>query len=98
MSPVFKHLAGGDRRSIGKADDLVEEVLAAPKRFAEVMGGRDHDGSVIRMRCADVAEKVSRVRPEWLQPYKRAILAGAKSATEKEIRWHMAQMLSLLTL
>jgi hypothetical protein len=98
MSEFFKQLAGGDRRSIGKANDLVEEILAAPERFAEVMAGLSQEDPVIRMRCADVAEKVSKAHPDWLQPHKRAILTIVTRATEKEIRWHLAQMLPRLTL
>ena len=50
------------------------------------------------MRCADVAEKVSVVHPEWLEPHKRVLLSFASTVQEKEVRWHMAQMLPRLEL
>lgn len=50
------------------------------------------------MRCADVAEKVSGAHPDWLQPHKEALLSFASTVQEKEVRWHMAQMLPRLQL
>jgi len=50
------------------------------------------------MRCADVTEKVSVVHPEWLEQHKRALLSFASTVQEKEVRWHMAQMLPRLEL
>lgn len=98
MAEFLKQLAGGDRRSIGNANDLVRQVVAVPSSFADVIAGLSHDDPVVRMRCADVAEKVSKDHPDWLQPHKRAILSIVRLATDKEIRWHMAQMLPRLKL
>ena len=63
---VLRTLSGGDRRSIGKADRVVEQVLKTPALLGDVVRGFSHDDPVIRMRSADVAEKVSAVHPEWL--------------------------------
>jgi hypothetical protein len=95
---ILGELAGGDRRSIGKADRVVEQVLKTPALFGEVVQGFAQADPVIRMRCADVAEKVSAVHPEWLDRHKRALLSFASTVQEKEVRWHMAQMLPRLEL
>ena len=50
------------------------------------------------MRCADVAEKVSVAHPEWLKRHKQALLSFASTVQEKEVRWHMAQMIPRLEL
>jgi len=55
-----------------------------------------HSDPLIRMRSGDVAEKVSRARPEWLASHKRVLLDLARQTTEKELRWHLAQMLPRL--
>ena len=60
--------------------------------------GLTHDDPVIRMRCADVAEKVSVAHPEWLKRHKQALLSFASTVQEKEVRWHMAQMIPRLEL
>jgi hypothetical protein len=95
---ILRDLAGGDRRSIGKADRVVALVLERPALFGDVIGGLTHDDPLIRMRCADVAEKVSVAHPEWLQPHKQALLTFASTVQEKEVRWHMAQIFPRLQL
>jgi hypothetical protein len=95
---ILRELAGGDRRSIGKADGVVALILKTPALLDDVVSGFLHPDPVIRMRCADVAEKVSVAHPEWLQPHKEALLSFANTVQEKEIRWHMAQMLPRLQL
>ena len=100
MTPVdiLRALAGGDRRSIGKADRVVKQVLKTPALFGDVVRGFTHDDPVIRMRCADVAEKISAAHPEWLKRHKQALLSFASTVQEKEVRWHMAQMIPRLEL
>jgi hypothetical protein len=95
---ILRELAGGDRRSIGNADRVVALVLKKPALFGDVIGGLTHDDPVIRMRCADVAEKVSVTHAEWLERHKQALLSCASTVLEKEVRWHMAQMLPRLQL
>jgi hypothetical protein len=90
-------LKGGDRRSIGAANQVVDAVLAHPALFAEVMRGLLGADPLIAARCADVAEKVSAVHPQYLQPYAPRLLALAQ-APYAEVRWHIAQMLPRLVL
>jgi len=98
MTPVVRELAGGDRRSIGKSNSVVRKVLREPARFAEIIAALGDDDLLVRVRCADVAEKVSLKHPLWLRPYKRRLFALADRADEQELRWHLAQMLPRLEL
>jgi hypothetical protein len=98
MSSFLRQLAGGDHRSIGKANQVAAKVLAEPGRLAEIMSGMRHEDALVRMRCADVAEKVSAVHPEWLAPHKAMILDLAAEAIKQELRWHLAQILPRLDL
>lgn len=98
MSNLVRELSGGDRRSIGRSDAVVRKVLSAPARFAEIIDSLTDDDPLIRMRCADVAEKVSGRHPDWLQPHKRKLLELAAISIEQEVRWHLAQMLPRLDL
>ena len=95
---VLRELGGGDRRSIGKADRVAAFILKTPALLDDIVRGFLHDDPVIRMRCADAAEKVSAVHPEWLQRHKQSLLSFASTVQEKEVRWHMAQMLPRLDL
>jgi len=41
------------------------------------------DDPLIRMRCADAAEKVTAIRPDYLVPYKQLLLSGIRDGFEK---------------
>lgn len=91
-------LTGGDRRSIGRANEVVAEVLHDPSLFGLLFDGLDNQDPLVRMRAADALEKITVKHPEWLKPYKKRLLAIAVIADQQEVRWHMAQMLPRLSL
>ncbi|MFO1032576.1 MAG: hypothetical protein U1E15_00185 [Hyphomicrobiales bacterium] len=66
--------------------------------LADIMAGLRDTDAVVRMRCGDVAEKISRQQPFWLQPFKRKLIALAEETPEQEMRWHLSQMLPRLQL
>ncbi|HLY07203.1 MAG TPA: hypothetical protein VKR31_15765 [Rhizomicrobium sp.] len=98
MTDVLRQLAGGDRRSIGASNHVVRRVLADRSTLKTIIGGITSQDAIVRMRCADVAEKVSVVHPDWLQPRKKALLRLAACVEQRELRWHLAQMLPRLVL
>ncbi len=53
MSDLLGKLQGGDRRSIGRADEVVADVLNDPALFDDLFQGMLHDDPVVRMRSAD---------------------------------------------
>jgi hypothetical protein len=93
---VLHKLSGGDRRSIGRANEVVEQVLKEPKLIDELLEGIAQDDPIVRMRSADVLEKVTGQHPEWLQPHKRLLLNQIAAIDQQEVRWHVAQMLPRL--
>jgi HEAT repeat protein len=98
MSVILDKLAGGDRRSIGRAAEVVADVLDDPGLFDAVFWGMLHADPVVRMRAADVVEKVTRERSGYLQPYRAALLGEVARVPQQEVRWHVAQMLPRLAL
>ena len=98
MHPLLKELQGGDRRSIGKSREVVNEILSNPNLFGVVFDGMSNEDPLIRMRCADAAEKITALRPGLLQPYKCKLLREVAPIDQQEVRWHVAQMISRLTL
>jgi FimV-like protein len=91
-------LRGGDRRSIGKSNQIAKLVLSEPKRFAELVGCLWNEDPLVRMRAADAAEKVSATRPGLLSPHKRELLGLLAEAKQIELRWHLASMMPRLEL
>jgi hypothetical protein len=98
MNPILQKLSGGDRRSIGRSNKIVAEVLAHPARIHQVFAGLTSDDPFIRMRASDAIEKISAQRPDMLRPFKIKILAIAGSTDQKEVRWHAALMIPRLEL
>ncbi len=56
-------LKGGDRRSIGKSDQIARLVLSEPGRFPDLFKCLWDEDPVVRMRAADAAEKATVARP-----------------------------------
>jgi HEAT repeat protein len=98
MHPILKKLSGGDRRSIGRSNEIAAEVLARPERFRYVFAGLSSNDPVIRMRAADAIEKITAQRPELLRSFKRKVLEVAGSTDQQEVRWHAALMIPRLEL
>jgi hypothetical protein len=95
---LLEKLRGGDRRSIGRAGEVVEEVLTDPALLGVLIEGMLHEDPLVRMRAADAAEKVSARHPDWLKRHRRRLLRDAAAVEQQEVRWHVAQMIPRLPL
>jgi len=91
-------LEGGDRRTIGRADQVAVMVSRDPGLFPQLIAGLWSDQPLVRMRAADTAEKVTRRNREFLQPYKKELLGLMAETEEQELRWHLAAMIPRLAL
>jgi hypothetical protein len=98
MHPLLQKLDGTDRRSIGRVDEVIHEVLSEPRLFSVVFDGMLADNPVVRMRCADAIEKITRHHPEYLLPFKERLIQQVAKVEQQEVRWHTAQLFSRLAL
>ena len=98
MQDIIEKLKGGDRRSIGRSEEVVLEVLKNLELFDALIQGILNDDPVVRMRAADAVEKVTIDKHFLLQPYKDLILDEISKIRQKEVRWHVAQLLPRLKL
>lgn len=98
MNQILKLLSGGDRRSIGRSDEVVELILQRPDKFDDLFRGFYETDPVIRMRTADAVEKVTAQDPALLIPYKEPMLELLESAEQIEVQWHLAQIIPRLPL
>lgn len=95
---ILALLQGGDRRSIGRSDQVAAIVSGNPKLFSILVGGLWSEDPLVRMRAADAAEKVTREDPHLLKPYKKELLGLMGETAEAEVRWHLAVMVPRLVL
>jgi hypothetical protein len=98
MNNILSQLSGGDLRSIDKTNQVVKQVLSDKSLFDDLFTGLLQDNPVIRMRAADAVEKITKIHPEWLEPYKQKIIMELTLIESKEIRWHIAQLVPRLSL
>lgn len=98
MHPILRKLEGGDRRSIGRSEQVVADVLCNPDLFGELVTGLSADNAILRMRAADEMGKISLKYPEYLRPHHGFLIEQAARSDQKEMRWHLAQMLPRLKL
>lgn len=96
--------------SSSQFDNLLEVAAADPLVFDEVMRGILHSNSCIRVLAAGMVEKITRVRPLFLTPYKRVLLKEIAEIEEVAVRlqitllygrilwdeWDMQQAVALL--
>ncbi len=91
-------LRGGDRRSIGKSNQVAKLVLSEPARFPELLESLWDEDPIVRMRAADAAEKTTVAEPGLFKSHKQELLGRLDGAEQIELRWHLALMVPRLTL
>ena len=91
-------LTGGDRRSIGMADEVADRIRLDSKQAASLTKCLwDHDPCV-RMRAADALEKAARDNPNLLQPFKAELFGLSAETHQSDLRWHLAVMIPRMRL
>ncbi len=98
MNSLIAKLRGGDRRSIGRANEVVAEVIKSPDQIKELFEGLFDNDPVVRARTADALEKIAAKKPEWLRPYRARLLNDVAPIEQNEVRWHVAQILGRVPL
>lgn len=89
---LLSRLTGGDRRGLGRANEVATMVSKNPRLFAALIAGLWSEDPLVRMRAADAAEKVTRAKPKLLQRYKKELLGLMAEVEQQEVRWHLAAM------
>jgi hypothetical protein len=98
IDPLVAKLQGTDRRSIGRSEEVVGDVLADPGEFHLVFDAMLGPDPVVRLRAADAVEKITRRRPDLLQGLESRVLTEVAAIDQQEVRWHVAQLLPRLAL
>lgn len=95
---IIEKLKKGDMRQKGRSEEVATDVLRRPELFNQVIRGMIHQDAGVRMRAADAAEKITRVIPNILYPYKKLLISKIADSDQQEVRWHVAQLVSRLKL
>jgi len=95
---ILALLRGGDRRTIGRADEVAEIVSRERRLFPKLISGLWSRERLVRMRAADATEKLTRKHPELLGKYTKELMGLMNEAEEPELRWHLAVIVPRLPL
>ncbi len=93
-----RQLSGGDARSLGRAEKVVEMVLSDPRKVSHLFQCLFSTDEIVRMRAGDALEKVCRAQPAVVQPFTERLFSEVSRIKQPSIQWHLAQMLAELPL
>jgi len=94
----FTHLLLGKERRKLKNDSIVLSSVHDQRSFDELFSLIFHYERPLVMRAADAVEKITRRQRNYLAPHKGQLLSVLKSADHKELKWHIAQLISRIAL
>ena len=97
MPRYLKYLSGGDLRSIGQNNSIIAKVKTQSD-FDELFKCMHYPDRLVVMRTADCVEKITAISPAYLANHKKEILELSQSSVDKELIWHLAQMIPRLNL
>lgn len=97
MSKFQDLLKGGDLRSIGEANRIVE-LVRTQNDFDELFIGLTHADRKVVMRTADAIEKITVDNSDYLQKHKHQLLRLCETSIHIELKWHLALLISRLSL
>lgn len=90
---IITLLADGDKRTVHGVDRAVNLVLRQPELLAVLINGFNKADEALNMRIADTLQKVYVEEPELLNSHLDRLFNIFEEYEQKEIQWHMAQIL-----
>jgi len=90
--------AGGHANSLGRTDEVIDDVLADKCRLAKLYECVFHEDAWVRMRAMDAIEKIGREKPDWLLPYIDKFQSELADNAQASIQWHLSQIYAQIPL
>lgn len=97
MDAWNSYLEGGDLRSIADVAQLIP-LIQNQSDFDALFKYLYSSDRLLVMRASDAIEKITVRKPELLTNYKTNIIQLLYTASDKELKWHLALMVSRLKL
>jgi hypothetical protein len=85
MEDIQDLLGGGDLRSLGQSDSLIQRSYDQ-KRFDALFRLLSHSDRRVAMRAADVVEKITRADYSFLKKHSHDLVNLMDSANNKELK------------
>lgn len=98
MNQILQWLSGGDLRSDGLSNQVVNVVLQQPHLLPDLLAGLDSREDVIRGRTADALEKIARTHPDLLLEHLQRLIALAQTDQVPMVKMHLAMIFGHLSM
>lgn len=98
MGKMLNLLNEGDHRTIGRVADVVRVAIGNVAYIGELVELMSYGDPAVRMRAADALEKATVQQQNLLASHKNHLLDLIETATQNEVRWHLAPILTRLDL
>jgi len=98
MGKMLNLLNEGDRRTIGRVADASRIAIGNAVHIGELVELMSYGDPAVLMRAADALEKATVQQQNLLTPHKEHLLDLIGTATQNEVRWHLAPILTRLDL
>lgn len=95
---IVSALAKGDKRTVQNVNKAVTAALQDASVINQLVLCLDENVEAPAMRAADALQKIHVQKPELIIPYTSRLFQVFLKRGQKEIRWHMAQILPSLPL
>ena len=95
-TPFAQMLAGGHHNSLGRTDEVVEQVLAEPDRFEELFACYRSPDAVVRLRTSSAVKRVAAENRGLVIPYIDRLLDKVAALDQASAQWTLAQLFDRL--
>jgi len=96
MSQIVDWLGGGDLRSDGASDQVVDFVLDHEEVFGDLYACLSSPDDVVRGRAADALEKIARAKPDLVFGQVAGLIEKLGKDSIPMVRWHLVMALGHL--
>lgn len=90
---VIGLLSEGDKRTVHNVDRVVEYALSSTQAIPNIIAAMKSSDEGLAMRAADATQKVFATQPKLVKPYTSDLFELLLACSQKEIRWHLAQIM-----
>lgn len=95
---IITLLSEGDKRTVNNVSQVVRLALKDRRVIKTLIDYITNGHEALAMRAADALQKVHAQQPLLLHPYAPQLINLLQVTTQKEVRWHLAQILPHLPL
>lgn len=88
-----KMLQGGHPNSLGRAIEVVDQVLAQPELLEELYECYFSTDEVVRLRTSNALKRICQQHPDWLVPFLDRLLTEVAAIDQPSAQWTLAQLM-----